>query len=157
MTLFLLNGLLAAGWAALWGSFTLATLASGFAIGYGALWAVRPLFGETAYFGRVWRVARLILFFFQELIVSSLQVVWDVITPTHLSRPGIIAVPLDVESDEQILLVANLVSLTPGSLSIDLSDDRKTLYVHAMFIDDPQKVRDAIKDGMERKVMEAFG
>ena len=87
---------------------------------------------------------------------GSLRVVWDVITPRHLSSPGIIAVPLDVESDEEILLVSNLVSLTPGSLSLDVSDDRKTLYVHAMFVDDPVQARREIKRGIERRVKEAF-
>ncbi len=156
MTLLLLNGLLATGWAALWGSFAWPTLASGLVVGYFALWTVRPLFGETTYFGRVWRVIGLALFFLFELVVSSLRVVWDVITPDHRSRPGIIAVPLDVKDDGQIMVVANLVSLTPGSLSLDVSDDRKTLYVHAMFIDDPEESRREIKDGLERKVLEAF-
>jgi len=156
MTWLLLNGVLALGWAALWGSFAWPILASGFAVGYGALWIVRPLFGETTYFGRVWSVTGLALFFLYELVVSSLRVVWDVITPSHRSRPGIIAVPLDAKDDGQIMMVANLVSLTPGSLSLDVSDDRKTLYVHAMFIDDPEESRREIKDGLERKVLEAF-
>ena len=156
MNLLLINGILAVGWAALWGSFTLSSLATGFAVGYFALWIARPLFGETTYFERVWRVLRLAAFFVYELAVSSLRVVWDVITPRHLSSPGIIAVPLDVESDEEILLVSNLVSLTPGSLSLDVSDDRKTLYVHAMFVDDPVQARGEIKRGIERRVKEAF-
>lgn len=157
MNLLLLNVLLAAGWSALWGSFSLLTLAIGFVVGYAALWIARPLFGETGYFERVWRVSSLAVFFVYELIVSSLRVVWDVFTPRHYSRPGIIAVPLDAKTDEQVLLVANLVSLTPGTLSLDVSDDRKTLYVHAMFVGDPKTVRRDIKEGMERKVLEAMG
>jgi len=83
-------------------------------------------------------------------------VIWDVITPTQLSRPAIIEMPLDVKSDVGILLVTNLISLTPGTLSLDISDDRKTLYVHAMFADNPEEIVRTLKDGMERWVIEAI-
>ena len=156
MTLLVLNSALAFGWAALMGNFSLGSLFLGFVIGYVAVWVARPLFGETTYFERVWRVLRLALLFIYELIVSSLRVVWDVITPAHLSRPGIIAMPLDAETDAEILTVATLISLTPGTLSLDVSDDRRILYVHAMFVEDPDDVRRELKEGMERKVLEAM-
>ena len=156
MNLFLLNAFLAVSWAALMGSFSLASLLVGFGIGYSALWVARPLFGESTYFQRVWRVLRLIPLFIYELVISSLRVVWDVVTPTHLSRPGIVAVPLEAKQENEILLVANLISLTPGSLSLDLSPDRKTLYVHAMFVEDPDDLRHEIKSGIERWVLEAM-
>lgn len=79
----------------------------------------------------------------------------DVLTPRHRSRPAIIEVPLDVKSDTGILLVTNLISLTPGTLSLDVSEDRKTLLVHAMFADDPDALRKSLKDGMERWVIDA--
>ena len=94
--------------------------------------------------------------FLYELIVSSVRVAWDVLTPTQLSNPAIIEVPLDVKSDFEILLVTNLISLTPGTLSLDVTPDRKTLIVHAMFADDPDALVREMKDGMERMVMEAF-
>ncbi len=156
MNLFVLNLALALGWAALVGSFTLPSLLVGFAIGYAALWVARPLFGDTAYFERLWRILRLAAFFIYELVISSLRVVWDVVTPTHLSRPGIIAMPLDAKGDGTIMLVANLISLTPGSLSLDVTPDRKTLFVHAMFVDDPDALRQELKSGLERRVMEAL-
>ena len=150
------NMLLAASWAALVGSFTLPSLALGFGLGYIALWAGRPLFGETTYFERVFRVLRLAGLFVYELVVSSFRVVWDVVTPAHLSRPGIVALPLDVEGEGGILLVSNLISLTPGSLSLDVSPDRRTLYVHAMFVEDPEALRRELKQGIERRVIEAL-
>jgi len=156
VNIFVLNVFLAVSWAALVGSFTLANLLIGYGTGFLALWIASPLFGKSGYFLRVWRVLRLLVLFIYDLIVSSLQVVWDVITPTHLSRPGIIALPLDAEGEGEILLVANLISLTPGSLSLDLSPDRKTLYVHAMFVDDPVTLRRGLKAGIERRVMEAL-
>jgi multicomponent Na+:H+ antiporter subunit E len=64
-------------------------------------------------------------------------------------------VPLDVKSDVGILLVTNLISLTPGTLSLDVSRDRRTLAVHAMFVDDPDELRDQLKRGMEKWVIDA--
>jgi len=156
MNVFFLNTALAVSWAALAGSFTLASLAVGFVIGYAALWAARPLLSETAYFERVFRILQLLFMFVFELFVSSLRVVWDVVTPTHRSRPGVVAVPLDVKGEAQILTLANLISLTPGSLSLDVSPDHKTLYVHAMFVDDPDAFVRRIKDGVEQRVIRAF-
>ena len=78
------------------------------------------------------------------------------ITPPFYSRPGIVAVPLDARTDFEIMTLANLISLTPGTLSLDVSEDRRTLYVHAMFIDDPDALRREIKQGMERRVLEAL-
>lgn len=156
MNLLLLNAVLALGWSALVGSFSLPNLLVGFVIGYLALWVVRPLFGATGYFVRVVRILHLLGLFIYELFASSFRVVWDVVTPSHLSRPGIIAVPLDAEGEGEILLVASLISLTPGSLSLDVSPDRKTLFVHAMFADDPEQLRWRLKRGLERRVIEAM-
>ena len=150
------NLLLAIAWAALVGSFTLVSLALGFGLGYFALWVARPLFGSTSYFERVFRVLRLAALFVYELVVSSFRVVWDVLTPDHLSRPGIIALPLDVEGEGGILLVSNLISLTPGSLTLDISPDRRTLYVHAIFAEDPDGLRRELKEGMVRHVIEVL-
>nr|WP_245398580.1 Na+/H+ antiporter subunit E [Oceaniglobus trochenteri] len=155
--MFVLNLILAIAWAAFNGAFSVANLAVGFLIGFGVLWMLQPLMGgESVYFRRAYTWSRLVVMFHYELIVASLSVLWDVVTPTQLSRPGIIEVPLDVKSDAAILLVTNLVSLTPGTLSIDISDDRKILYVHAMFADDPDAIRATLKNGMERWVREAL-
>ena len=156
MNLSALNIFLAIGWASLIGSFSLGSLATGFVVGYVALWVARPLFGDNTYFLRVYRVVRLAALFLYELLVSSLRVAWDVVTPAHLSKPGIIAMPLDAKGDTEILLVASLISLTPGTLSLDVSPDRKTLYVHGMFVEDPEALKQELKQGMERSVIEAM-
>ena len=106
--------------------------------------------------GKIGLLSRLAIFFVIELIFSSLQVAWDVLTPRHRSRPGIVAVPLDLDSDVEIVVLANLISLAPGSLSLDVSDDRKTLYVHEMFVDDPAEESRSIKEQWEQKVREAL-
>jgi multicomponent Na+:H+ antiporter subunit E len=104
---------------------------------------------------RVWRLSGLGLYFLYDLVASSLQVAWDVVTPRHRSRPGVIAVPLDLRSAGAVTALAHLVSLTPGSLSLDVSADRSMLFVHAMFIDDPAAERARIKNQLERRIREA--
>ncbi|MGB3407324.1 MAG: Na+/H+ antiporter subunit E [Jannaschia sp.] len=158
MSLFLLNLILAVSWAALTGTFTLGGLAVGYVVGFLALWVVQPLFENRGggYFTRVWRWIKLLVLFHYELIVSSLSVAWDVLTPRHRARPGIVAVPLKAKGEAEVLLVTNLISLTPGTLSLDVTEDCNTLFVHAMFADDPEKIASDIEQGMERWVREAL-
>ncbi len=70
--------------------------------------------------------------------------------------PGVVAIPLDARTDAEITLLANLITLTPGSVSLDLSEDRRVLYVHAMYIDggDVEAYRRSVKEGLERRVLE---
>lgn len=158
MSLFAVNLLLAVVWAGLLGTFNVLTLIVGFALGFAALWIAQPLYPvQTSYFARSWRVVQLVVFFLYELLVSSVQVAWIVLTPWRKRpEPAVIEMPLLVKSDLEILLVTSLISLTPGTLSLDVSEDRETLFVHAMFGDDPGAVIDALKTGMEHRVAEVF-
>lgn len=157
MILFAANLVLAVAWSALFSGGGLLNLLFGFVVGYAVLWLVRPLFGDKArYFRKLIDLVRLAGFFAYELVISSLAVVWDVVTPAQRSNPGIIAVPLETCSPAELTTLANLVSLTPGTLSLDISDDRRTLYVHAMFADDAEAVRRSIKHGMEQRVLAAL-
>jgi len=154
--LFLLNLFLAGGFCAILGQINLSGFIAGFAIGYLALWVSRPLYEQTVYFTRMGRILRLVGYFIGQLLVSNLRVLWDVVTPKHISKPGVIAVPLDAKTDFEIMLVANLISLTPGTLSLDVSEDRKRLYVHLMFLEDVETARREIKQGIEKRVLEAI-
>ena len=156
MNLFMLNLFLALGFSAVRGQFTLTGLLTGFVVGYLALWISKPLYPDATYFVRVPRVLHLAGYFFYQLIVSNFRVMWEVITPRHSSRPGIIGIELTARTDMEIMLVANMISLTPGTLSLDISDDRRVLYVHFTFLDDPTLARREIKDGLERRVLEAL-
>lgn len=156
MSAFAINLVLAVAWQALNGDFSLMSLAVGFVIGYIVLCLLQPLLGRGRYGRQVFDVFALIVYFHYELIVSSLRVAWHVLTPGQRSTPGIIAVPLKVCTDAEITVLGNLISLTPGSLTIDVSEDKRTLLVHSMFIDDPDDERRSIKNGMEKRVLEAL-
>lgn len=71
-----------------------------------------------------------------DLFRASLLLAWDVLHPRELSHPRIIAYPLTARSEVEITLVACAFSITPGTVSLDLSDDRRVLYVHAMYCPD---------------------
>jgi multicomponent Na+:H+ antiporter subunit E len=154
--LFLINLLLALAWIALTGQFTPVNLAVGFVLGYGALWLLYRPTGSNSYFRKARLVLAFIPFFSWELIKANVRVAYEVVTPHHTMNPGVVAVPLDATSDAEISLLANLITLTPGTLSLDVAADRKTLYVHAMFVGDAESFRRQIKEGFERRVMEIF-
>lgn len=98
----------------------------------------------------------LILLFLRELIVSALRVAWLAVQPRIKIRPAIIAHPLTLTTDAQITLLANMITLTPGTLSVDVSDDRKTLYIHALDIDSKEALVGSIAAGFETKVLQVL-
>lgn len=153
MIIFLINLLLMGLWVVSSGEFTYGNALLGFAVGYVVLWWLRPLLGRTAYFRKLPLSLWFGLLFLGEVLKSNLRVAWDVMTPRAMRRPGIVAIPLEARTNLEITVLANLITLTPGSLSIDVSEDKRTLYVHSMFIDDPDMVRRAIKDRFERWVL----
>ena len=145
-------------WMSLTGTFTLRNFAVGFVLSSIAIWLLgsRSDVALVVYLGRLWQFLRFQAFFIRELVKANLRVAWEVITPKHHMRPAIIAIPLDANSDLQITILANFITLTPGTLSLDVSPDRKTLYVHAMYVDDVDAFRREIKDQLEKRVIEVF-
>lgn len=95
-------------------------------------------------------------YFLKEILVSNAAVARILLSPFSSLTPGIVAVPLDLKSDAGITVLANLVTLTPGTLSLDVSPDRTTLYVHAIHVEDPDAFRREVKEGFERRVKEVF-
>ena len=156
MSLFLVNVLLALVWTAVSGSFSFLNFVFGFVLAIFALSLIREQVGSVGYFSRARRVISLFLLFIYELVLSAWRVAVTVLTPRMDLKPGIIAYPLKVDRDFEITILANLITLTPGTLSIDVSDDRRILYVHAMDASDPEATKRAIAEGFERKIMEAF-
>jgi multicomponent Na+:H+ antiporter subunit E len=150
-----LNILLTLVWAGLLGSFGLANLVSGFVVSYALLYLVtRGLPGHARYFGKVPRLIAFAGYYLWELLKSNAIIAYDVLTPTHHMKPGVIAIPLEAKTDLEITVLANLVTMTPGTLSLDVSEDRRTLFVHAMYIDDPDALRRDIKENFERRVLD---
>lgn len=154
MNLLFQNVLLAFVWTLLTGDISYSNLFTGFLLGYGILQLQQALRERTSYFHKGRQLIAFVGYFAWELIRSSFRVAHDVLTPTFYARPGIVAIPLDTKTDLEITSLANAITLTPGTLSLDVSEDRKTLYIHALFADDPDALRREIKEGMERRLLE---
>lgn len=152
------NILLALAWTALQGELTLANLVIGYVLGYGVLrllahGGVIP----RRYLGKVGSFLQLAGYLVYELVHANIRMTIDVLQPSHRIRPGVIGVPLDAKTDGEILMLATLVNFTPGSTAIDVSEDRKTMYVHLMHIEEtPDSSRRAIKEGFERRIIRLF-
>jgi multicomponent Na+:H+ antiporter subunit E len=152
--MFSLNLLLALTWTLLTGVMRPANFLVGFTLGYLALWLVRDVTGPSIYFDKPRQIVRFAGLFLWELVRANLRVAYEVVTPKLRMRPGIVAIPLDLTSDAAITLLANLITLTPGALSLDVSPDRTVLYVHTMYMHDAEAFRQEIKEGFERRVKE---
>ncbi|MDK2847133.1 MAG: multicomponent Na+:H+ antiporter subunit [Desulfuromonadales bacterium] len=144
-------------WMALTGDFSAGNFLLGFVISSLALWISHPG-GESVplifYLKKIILWTKFLGFFLVELILASLRVAYDVLTPRHHMRPAVLGIPLDLEGDLEITFFANIITLTPGTLSLDVSSDRKTLYIHAMYIDDVQQFKKNLKNRLERRIME---
>jgi multicomponent Na+:H+ antiporter subunit E len=148
--------LLALAWAALQGEITLANLLTGYVISYAilALLAKGGVMPSTLA-SRTLHALRLGAFFAWELLLANFRVAADVLRGNRM-EPAVVAIPLDVTSDGEILLLSMLINITPGSVTIDLSEDRQTLFVHVMHMKSADETRREIKNGFERRVKLLF-
>ena len=105
---------------------------------------------------KVVRAIALAAFFAWELLLANVRVALDVLRPRTTIRPAVVAIPLDISSNAEILLLSALINITPGSVTIDLSDDRQTLFVHVMHMTSAEASRREIKTGFEQRVKRLF-
>ncbi len=153
MMVFALNLLLAVGWILLTAEASAINAAFGFLLSHLVL---RAAFRDDPYFRRFPRALGLLLFFLWELLKANLRVAADVLRPLSHLRPGIVALPVSLTSDVEKTLLANLITLTPGTLSLDFSEDGSTLYIHVLRIDTAEAVREEIARGFEHRIRELF-
>ena len=151
----MLTLVLAMGWGAATGDFSLANLLLGALIGGFCVFLIRGQIGGRRFWRRALRVLSLVWLFLVELTVSAVRVGLLVLRPKLALKPALIAFPLTVTSDVEITLLANLITLTPGTLSIDVSADQKYLLIHAIDVTDREELIRSIRDGLEAKVREA--
>jgi len=106
---------------------------------------------------RFFSIINLLVFYLKEVILSNLRVAHDVITPRHRMKPGIIALNIEGQTDRQIFFMANLITMTPGTLGLAVSEDRKRLYIHAMYIDgSPKELAESLEEDYGRRVKSVF-
>ncbi len=108
------------------------------------------------FFVRLFRLIAFIIYYLKELVLSSLYVAYDIMTPKDLMRPGFVEVPIDLKSETAIIALANLISMTPGSLTVDMTPDKKKIYIHAMYLFDKEKFIQKIKGELEHRIQLIF-
>ncbi len=158
MTFVFLVVILALIWAAVTGSFTLLNLLLGGAVSALAVMFIRDRVDQPHFLRRMGRIISLGALFFYELALSAWRVAVLVCRPNMHGqlRPAIFAFPLTVQSDQEITLLSNLLTLTPGTLGLDVSEDKKYLYVHALEYRDEEEMIANIRDGFEARIREVF-
>lgn len=162
MSTFVWNLLLAVIWATVLDDLSPRGLAIGFGVSYLVLAAAWRLGlgegrggggGGGTYFRKGFEAVAFVAWFSRELTIANFRMMRFTVSPLRAMSPGIVAVPLDDDlTDLEITTLASLVSLTPGTLSLDVTRDRRTLYVHTMDASNPAAVRAEVKDGFETRI-----
>jgi multicomponent Na+:H+ antiporter subunit E len=164
-----LNLVLAVAWMALQSSFTIADFIVGFVFSFAIVALVQRTLGQGVYplrrrrdlppesrnyALRTWHLFSFLIYGFWSIIKANIDVARVVLSPRMNIKPGFVAVPLDIESDVGITILANIITLTPGTVTIDVASDRKQLYIHALNVGDPDALRHDIKHDFERRIRE---
>ncbi|PAV28984.1 Na+/H+ antiporter subunit E [Virgibacillus profundi] len=149
-----INLIIAFMWMFLNESYSAPGFIGGYLLGILLLFLLSKFIPGTFYLKKFFKIISLILLFIKELISSNIDIVKLVYTPNPEVEPGIFALPIEVKSNWEITLLANLISLTPGTLSIAVSNDNKQLFIHAMDIDDIEESISSIKNTFEKAIME---
>lgn len=150
----LINIVIAVTWMFLTDQWSSVGFLKGYLIGLFLLFLMRRFLPQRFYMRRVWAFLVLLFIFLKELVLSSLIVVRQVLRPKLNIRPGIFAMQTELRSDFEITTLACLITLTPGTLTLEVSEDKRTLYIHAMDIDDAEQTIQAIKRTFEKAIME---
>lgn len=151
---FFLNVFLALTWAALMGDFGPSDILFGFLLGYFMLTIVQSMPGVKSYVQRVRKIIGFLRFFLWELITANILVAQTLILNMPKQQPGIIKIPLDIKGDIQITVLANMITLTPGTWALEVDERKEYIYVHCMYLDNAEQTRKGIKDGFERRIKE---
>lgn len=151
-----MNLLLAFIWIALTGSLSYSNFIFGSFLGFFVLWIMNYDDHDKRYFYRVPKIFSFMLYFLYQMIKANLQVAYDVMTPKYFFRPGIVRFPLNARTDFEINVLSMFISLTPGTLIIDVSEDKKALFIHVMYLTSPEKFVQNLKTGVERRLLEVL-
>lgn len=144
-------------WLLLNNSYSLGNIILAAVVSWLILFLVSGLQTAEAKVKKPWLAGRYVAVMLYDIFVSNVIVAKQVLGPTHHLRPGFIAVPLDITQSLPITLLASTISLTPGTVSTELSKDRKTLYIHALHVENEAELIAEIKKRYEAPLMEIFG
>lgn len=106
---------------------------------------------------RFFSILGFLAFYIGDVIKSNFRIAHDVLTPKNYMKPGIIAVDVTGMTERQLIFMANLITMTPGTLCLWVSEDHNTLYIHCMYVDgSPEEAARALEDSYGRRVRNVF-
>lgn len=150
----LVNVVLALLWMFMNSNFTVQGFFVGYILGMVAVFIVRRFLPGRFYMKRVYSITKLTFIFFWELTKSNISVMRIVLSPKIDIHPGFLAYPTDLEEDWEISLLAALITLTPGTVIVAISEDQRTMYIHALDLEEADKEIDNIKKNFEAVIKE---
>lgn len=148
------NLLIAVTWMLLQNSLTFSNFLFGYIIGILVLYLLREFLGFDFYFRRVWAFIKLLYIFIIELVKANIDVAKLVMSRSLNNDPGIFEMDTELESDVEIATLAAMISLTPGTISMDFSKDSRKIYIHALDVPDKEEAIADIKTTLERAILE---
>jgi len=152
----LFNFFLAFIWMFFTGTFTTNGFIVGYLLGLLIIFMMRRFFKNTDfYFIRVLKLFKLFLIFCRELVLANVEVLRLVLSPKLKIQPGIFRYQTELDAGWKVSWLSMLITLTPGTLVVQVSDDNKTLYIHALHMPDKESLKQGIHDNFETKIKEA--
>lgn len=150
----LLNFFIAFIWMFLQSDFHAMTFFTGYFLGLLMIFGFRRFFTARFYVYNVFAIFTLLTIFNKELILANLSVLKVVLSPKLNMSPGIFAYETNLKKPWEITILANLITLTPGTLVVEISDDNRILYIHAMDIGDAEQAKADIRNSFEKAIRE---
>lgn len=136
--------------------FSIGHLVLGFFLSIGICWLVAPMSDDHPRVKKPFKAIRYVLVVLWDILLSNFEVAARVLSPNSSLCPAVVALPLDLEGDFPLAILASTISLTPGTVSIDFSEDMKWLYIHVLHMNTEEEVVDSIKQRYEAELMEIF-
>ena len=155
---FLLNLLLSLVWVALTGHLNYPNFLFGFILGFVILWVLTRTgtIEEKSYFYKVPKLLLFCVFFFYDMIRANIEVTKEILTPRFKLNPAVVIFEHRLKSDFEITMISNLIALTPGTMVLKISPDKKYLYIHSFNLKDKDKFSEHLRNGLEKKLIEVI-
>lgn len=150
----LVNIALAFLWVLTVSELSLANLITGYILGLLPVFMLRRFFPGTFYLKRIFLIIKLILIFLREMIKANYHLFKIILSPKIDIHPGFFAYPCDLEEEWEVSLLSALISLTPGTVIVAISDDSSVLYIHGIDLTDADETIEDIKNHFENIIKE---
>jgi multicomponent Na+:H+ antiporter subunit E len=105
---------------------------------------------------RYLKIFAFVLFYIKEILISNITVARDVLFFNNHLKPGFILLPIDTLNERQILILSNIITMTPGTLAMDVADDQKNLFLHSLYVEDADQLRQQLIEDYVTPIRELF-